>query len=166
MWTPLAVIAAVACLGFLLVSLSTELFRSRKEISIDGFIQTGTRALEADGYEILNADNEAKYIGYVDTSTIQYREKAHFIARKNGHEYAVFVGIDVPSEDEVCRRYFPLFVILDVQGLIFLNLSDESIHHVDFSVFRSRRYRLRRLLYRGMWFTSGIVFAFAWLHRA
>lgn len=166
MWTVLAVLAALFCLGFLFVSLFTELFRSRKEIPPDGFIQAGIRALQMNGYEILKADNEAKYIGHVDASTIQYRENAHFIARKNGYEYAVFVGIDMPCEDEVCRRYFPLFVILDVRGLIFLNLADESIHHVDFNVFRSRRYRIRHLLYRGMWFTGGIVFAFAWLHRA
>ncbi|WAH39017.1 hypothetical protein [Alicyclobacillus dauci] len=148
-----------------LKSIVVQLFEKDKESSLEGLPQKATEWLTDNGYEILKTKNEAKYVAYTGDQTISYRENAHFIARKNGSDYAVFVGWETPSDEDMCQRYFPLYVILDVKGLIFLNLTDESVRHVDFTVYRSRRFRVRQFLHRGMWFTGGLLVAISWLHR-
>lgn len=165
MLTTMVIVCAAWCFFVLVQSLLKAIVENRKEVKPDGLKQLGMRSLQENGYDILKAESEAKYVGYIDKSAIKYQENAHFIARKDGAEYAVFVCIDMPSESEICTRYFPLFVMLGVHGLIFINLMDESIHHADFSLFPSRRYRMRQAMYRSLWFVGGLVFAFAWLHR-
>ncbi|MFD1675044.1 hypothetical protein [Alicyclobacillus fodiniaquatilis] len=165
MLTVLGIVAAALLVYFVGKSMISQRLEKVDESTPEGVPQAGARWLVKNGYEVLQAENEAKYIGYVDAASIAYREKAHFIARKDGHEYAVFVGLDCPSREEICQRYFPLFVILGVHGLIFLNLTDESVHHVDFTVFRSRRYHVRHMFYRGLWFAGGMLFTFACIHR-
>jgi hypothetical protein len=140
-------------------------FSISKETSPDGMLQAGLSWLVENEYDVLKVENEAKYTGYVGEHTVRYEEGAHFIARKDGHQYAVFVGLELPTDEELCTRYFPLYVILDVDGLIFLNLMDEAVSHVDFKISRSRRYHFRKFIFRGMWFAGGVLFTFSWLHR-
>lgn len=165
MLTMMLMLSAVFCLFIIVRSLVKAVLTDGKEVAPDGLKQAGMQSLLANGYDILNVPCEATYVGYVDTSAIKYSENAHFIARKDGLEYAVFVCTEMPTQVDICYRYFPLYTILGVRGLIFIDLTAEAIHHVDFSLFRSRRYRVRHLFYRSLWFAGGIVFAFAWLHR-
>ncbi|WP_146822588.1 hypothetical protein [Alicyclobacillus suci] len=166
-----SVIAAVGlfgafwCMWCVAKSLVGAWPRKQKEASLDGLLQRGLQWLMDNGYDVLKVEKTAKYTGYIDECSIGYQEAADFIARKNGREYAVIVGLEDLSHDEICRRYFPLFAILDVQELIFLNLRDESVHYVDFQLHRPKRYYVRHLVYRGLWFSGGILFAFALLHR-
>ncbi|MFB5191159.1 hypothetical protein [Alicyclobacillus fastidiosus] len=166
MITAFGLLGAFWCLWYVAKSLVLARPSKQKESSPDGLLQSALRWLEDNNYDVLNAQKKAGYTAYVGDSLVGYKEEADFIARKNGHEYAVIVGLEDLPEDEICGRYFPLFTILDVQGIIFLNMRDESVRHVEFKLHRPRRYQFRHLVYRSLWFSGGIVFAFALLHRA
>lgn len=166
MWSALFFLGAAYAIWLVLKSIVIQLFQKTEESKPEGDITAGKAWLEANGYTVLKVDGEAKYVSYIgDDSSISYQERAHFIARKDGYEYAVFVGKQPMDEREIHQRFFPLFTILGVKEIIFLDLTSEKVRHVDFQILQSPRRRFRQWIRRGAWFASGVIFTYAWIHR-
>lgn len=161
----LLILASCVAVWLVLRSFIRQLFIRETEQRPDGLVQKARLWLVENDYDVLSDDAEATYTSYIDDASIRYEERAQLIARKHGHEYAVFVGVHRPTDEDIHKRFFPLYVILGVRGIIFLDLSTETVHHVDFEVSKSRRYRARQWFRRGCWFMGGAMAVFAWVHR-
>lgn len=139
-------------------------YRNSEE-GVEGGLSQVRKWLQANGYDVLNVKGKAEYKTLFDDVCMEYSENAPFIARKDGHEYAVFVELDETPNEEIHARYFPLSVILGVRGVIVVDIFRERVRHVEFQILKTRRQVIRQWVRNSVWFASGALFIFGWLHR-
>ncbi|WP_258110020.1 hypothetical protein [Alicyclobacillus sp. SP_1] len=168
-------------IGFLGVMGSTLVFwyvarniRLRRTLRLawsgmDGHRTAARRFLEAQGYELIRQTETAGWIGYADMQSHEEKFFVDFIVRKDGAYYAVKVicaeGESESTAHTLLANCFPLYSLLDVKGILVVNLHRETLHILDYDVFIPKFVRWRRRFRLSGVFAVGVMIGMVLLNH-
>lgn len=148
-------------------SIWQSLLRKRVAPKLSGRYQAARQWLEGNGYEVLKEKCESEWTAYYDDRVYRVPLAADFIVRKGAHTYAVNAGSG-DSEMTVERLQsegYPVCAAFGVDGLLVIDVEREAVHTADFELKHPSGFWVRRAMNRSLWLLSGVLIAFAWMHR-
>lgn len=99
--------------------------------------------LENEGYEVIDYQQPAKMITYVDGQPNEHRIQADYIAKKDRKKYVVEVktGESAPriSQAKTRRQLLEYYFCYDSDGILLVNMDDKTIKEISFDLERSKR---------------------------
>ncbi|MBF8378699.1 hypothetical protein IW967_12620 [Alicyclobacillus mali] len=160
-----ALVCALVALVVFLQWLVGFIWRRDEQIPVDGLKSMGRRWLEANGYELLKRSEGVTHVTRMSSGQWSGLLRPDFIARKEGREYAVFVRTEPVSEQELHERYAFVALLHGANGVIVVDVMQESVQTAVYEWKRPRHVRLREAARRLMWALGGALAALvAWKH--
>lgn len=138
-----------------------------KQTPLRGKFRTAMDWLEENGYQVLRVRQRVKWTGYYDSRQFEHQLIADFIVRKGAKTYVVKLANtrDKGVNGLMLRGdWHPLVTAFNVSGALQVDVENEQVHSIDFTL-KSPSYVLwRRVLNRLLWFGTGVLAAVVWLH--
>jgi hypothetical protein len=138
-----------------------------KQTPLRGKFRAAMDWLEENGYQVLRVRERAIWTGYYDSRQFERQLIADFIVRKGAKTYVVKLtstrdkgvnGLKLRGD------WQPLVTAFNVNGALQVDVENEQVHSIDFTL-KSPSYVLwRRVLNRSLWFCAGVLAAVVWLH--
>lgn len=160
-----ALVCALAAIAIFLRSLAAALWDRDEEVPVEGLKTMGRRWLEANGYELVKRSEVVTHVTRMASVQWSGSLRPDFIARKEGREYAVFVRTEPVSEHELHERYAFVALLHGANGVIVIDVMQESVQTAVYEWNRPRHVRRREAARRVLWALGGaLVVLIAWKH--
>ncbi len=161
-----ALLIAVAFVWLVIKSMFRQ-WGKEKQTPLRGKFRAAMDWLEENGYQIIRVRQRATWTGYYDRRQFERQLIADFIVRKGARTYVVKVtnardkgvnGVKLRGE------WHPLVEAFHVHGALQIDVENEQIHSIDFTMKSPSYVKWRKVLNRTLWFCAGAFTAVMWLH--